>query len=49
MVAAKLDQLRSIRNLCDYEKSLDNISLEENLAAALEDADYIFRSLVPPR
>jgi hypothetical protein len=49
MVAAKLDQLRNLRNLCDYEKSLDGISFEENLSAALEDAEYIFRSLVPPR
>lgn len=49
MVAAKLDQLRSIRNLCDYEKDLDGASLEDNLAAALDDADYVFRSIVPPR
>src|SRR5271170_2858710 len=40
MVAAKLDQLRNIRNLCDHEKSLDDISFDENLAAALEDAEY---------
>ena len=46
--ANKLDQLRTLRNLCDYEESLDGFPFEENLDAALSDADYIFQSLASP-
>jgi hypothetical protein len=48
-VAYKLDQLRILRNLCDYEELLEGFPFQENLDAALDDADYIFQSLIPPQ
>jgi hypothetical protein len=49
MVAAKLDQLRTLRNICDYDKSPGGFSFEANFTAALDDAEYVFQSLAPPR
>lgn len=45
-----LDRLRDWRNRCDYVDDLghDLAALDAMLTAALEEADYVFRSLAPP-
>jgi hypothetical protein len=47
-IADRLDRLRQWRNACDY---LDDLGFDPqtSLVAALQEADYIFASLVPPK
>jgi hypothetical protein len=45
--AEALDRLRGWRNKCDYHDDIPD-SLEDTLAAALEEAKYVFDSLPPP-
>lgn len=47
-VADRLDRLRQWRNACDY---LDDVGfdLATTLAVALQEADFILASLVPPQ
>jgi hypothetical protein len=48
-VAEKLNQLRIWRNRCDYEEDLQDFDLPSQLEAALEAAEYVFQSLIPPK
>jgi hypothetical protein len=42
-----LDRLRGWRNECDYLDAVPG-DLQVTVTSALEEADYVFRSLVPP-
>jgi hypothetical protein len=48
-IAERLESLRTWRNICDYEDNLQDLQFPEDLAAALNDADFIFRNLEPPK
>lgn len=47
-IADRLDRLRQWRNACDY---LDDLAFDPQatLPAALQEADFIFASLAPPK
>jgi hypothetical protein len=48
-VAEKLNQLRYWRNQSDYEEDLQGFDFPTELDAALQAAEYVFQSLVPPK